>query len=617
MTDVAEFLGRHPPFDAVPADQLERLAASVERRRFAAGEVIVDGFAERITVLTVVVSGEVGLWNRHVDAPHGLPDEDPDEVLGVGGVFGYLSLLTQELSGPRAVALRDATVATLPSDSVQAVFSTMAGARFLAGQMHTPRKVVSTPVRGGTVDELIRTAPVVGSPEMSVADAARTMTDRGRDHIVIPGGDGTLGILTDADIRSRLVARGLSVDTPVAQVMTPRARSVVTGTPATEGLLQILEHDLSCLPVVDPGGRLLGVVGPGDFVAAPGGATVGLRTQISRSGSVTELAEQAQRAPWVLADLVRRGQPSHEVTAVLSLIHDATVRRALELALAEAPAIDGDRLTWLSLGSNARREAVLSSDVDSAVAFDDAVVDPEENAAYRAVFARVDDILRRCGLTIDDNGAIASSALFARTHAQWRAAAGEWLRAPLENKGMIMTSLMLDGRPIWGDRGLSEVTRVFSDLRSHPSTLRLLLAESLSHKARIRSTRDVLARRGGTFDIKTHALTPLVNIARWAALSVESTELDTRSRLQAAAGSLMLTEDNARTLVEVFDVLQKVRISYQVAQLDRAERVGDVITMRRLSPLDRGLVGQAVREIAGIQRRMTNMAHYAPLVPED
>ncbi len=29
------------------------------------------------------------------------------------------------------------------------------------------------------------------------------------------------------------------------------------------------------------------------------------------------------------------------------------------------------------------------------------------------------------------------------------------------------------------------------------------------------------------------------------------------------------------------------------------------------------LVGQAVREIAGIQRRMANMAQYAPLVPED
>ncbi|GAA2050451.1 DUF294 nucleotidyltransferase-like domain-containing protein [Williamsia deligens] len=616
MTDVAGFLGRHPPFDALDTRQRERLAAAVRERHHVAGEVIVDGFAQHVVELTVVVSGEVGLWNRPVDAPHGMPETDPDEILGVGGVFGYLSLLTRAASGPRAVALTNATVLALPSESVQAVFSTMAGAQFLAGQLQFPRRVVTAPTRG-TVDELIRTTPAVGTPGMTVAEAARVMTDRGRDHLVVPGPDGALGILTDVDIRARLVAQGLPPSTPVAQIMTQRARTVLSGTPATEGLLLILEHDLTGLPVVDSAGRLLGVVGPGDFVSAPGGATVGLRAQIRRAASVPELAEHARRMPWVLGELVRRGQPSHEITTVLSLVHDAMVRRALELALDDAPELDGDRLTWLSLGSNARREAVLSSDVDSAVAFDDSLTDPAENAAYRAVFARVDDILRDCGLEIDPNGAIASSALFARTHAQWRAAAGEWLRAPLENKGMIMTSLMLDERPIWGDRGLSEVTQVFSDLRSHPSTLRLLLAESLSHRARIRSARDVLVGRGGTFDIKTHALTPLINIARWAALSVESTELDTRSRLRAAAGTPMLTEDNASTLVEVFDVLQKVRLSYQVAQLDRAERVGDVITMRRLSPLDRGLVGQAVREISSVQRRMATVSHYTPLVPED
>ncbi|NED65408.1 histidine kinase, partial [Streptomyces sp. SID10244] len=104
-----------------------------------------------------------------------------------------------------------------------------------------------------------------------------------------------------------------------------------------------------------------------------------------------------------------------------------------------------------------------------------------------------------------------------------------------------------------------------------PGTMGLLLAEALSYKARLRSMRDMLARRGDTFDIKAHALTPLINIARWAALSVESTELNTRSRLRAAAGSPMLPEDHATTLVEVFDVLQRVRLSYQVAQFDRGE----------------------------------------------
>jgi CBS domain-containing protein len=154
------------------------------------------------------------------------------------------------------------------------------------------------------------------------------------------------------------------------------------------------------------------------------------------------------------------------------------------------------------------------------------------------------------------------------------------------------------------------VSEVFANLRSHPGTMRLLLAESLSYRAKVRSMRDVLSRRGGTFDIKSHALIPVINIARWAALSVQSPELGTRSRLGAAAGSPMLTEDNAQTLIEVFEVLQKIRLTYQVAQVDRGETATDVLTMSRLSPLDRSLVGQAVREVSAVQRRMENMSHY-------
>ena len=83
----------------------------------------------------------------------------------------------------------------------------------------------------------------------------------------------------------------------------------------------------------------------------------------------------------------------------------------------------------------------------------------------------------------------------------------------------MMTSLLVDGRPIHGDPGLPAVSRVFSDLREHPGTMRLLLQESLSYRAKLRSAW-FPARRPETFDIKTHALLPVVNIARWAALSV-------------------------------------------------------------------------------------------------
>ena len=216
-------------------------------------------------------------------------------------------------------------------------------------------------------------------------------------------------------------------------------------------------------------------------------------------------------------------------------------------------------------------------------------------------------------MAVDDNGAIASMPLFSRTHARWRAAAERWLAEPLENKGMILTSLLIDARPIWGDEGLPAVGEVFADLRRHRGTLNLLLAEALATRAKMRSMRDVLTRRGDDFDIKQHAIGPLVNFARWAALSVGSPQLDTRGRLRAASGTELLSNDQADTLIEVFEILQRIRLNYQVAQFDRGEEVSDVLDMKRLSPLDRSMVAQAVREIAGVQRRAANRAHYLPV----
>jgi CBS domain-containing protein len=219
----------------------------------------------------------------------------------------------------------------------------------------------------------------------------------------------------------------------------------------------------------------------------------------------------------------------------------------------------------------------------------------------------------RAGLHGDEHGATAGHPAFARTNDQWRAAGEQWLAAPAEHQGAMMTSLLVDGRPIHGDPGLPAVTQVFGDLRRHPGTMRLLLIESLSKRAKLRSMRHILARQPETFDIKTYALLPIVNIARWAALSVGSASLPTTERLRAASGSSMLPEAHATTLIEVFGVLQRLRLRYQLMQHSAGDRPSDVITMSRMSSIDRSVIEQAVREIAAIQRRMANISQFVPV----
>jgi CBS domain-containing protein len=340
-------------------------------------------------------------------------------------------------------------------------------------------------------------------------------------------------------------------------------------------------------------------------------ADVALHARLNRAETVEDLERLARGIPSVLGELLAGGLASGRVIALYSSIIDTAVRRAIRLVLAAHPELDHDAFTWLSLGSNGRQEAVLSSDIDSAVAFlDDVPV--ELTVAYRAAFGEVHDVLARGGLSRDWNGATASREPFARTNSEWRAAALRWMASPELNQGAIMASLLVDGRPIEGDPALPAAMQVFSELRRHEGTMRLLLEESLAHRARLRTSRDALRRRPAEVDVKDHALLPLVNLARWAALSAGSQALGTRDRLRAAAGSTMLPEDRAADLVDVFDTLQRLRLRYQLMQHEAGQPPSDTFSEELMSPMDRSVVAQAVREIASVQKRMTRLSVYLP-----
>lgn len=595
-TELAAFLAGYPPFDSLDADGCAAVARGASVHRAADGDLLLDAFTEPSAEVFVVVEGQVRLWNErsHVGG-------EADEVLGAGGVFGYSSMLTERSVGPRAVAAGPVTVARIPEELAAPAFASRAGAAFLAGSARPTPSAIPT---YSTVDELIVRPPLVVDPGVELAEVARQMVGR---PAAVRLADGRYGLITDALLREKVLAEGVPASTPAGQVALGDAPTAVAGDSAAESLMVLLDRDAEFLLVTDRAGELRGVLAPRDFAISPTTAGVAVHEQLRRAGTVDELTRHAREVPSVLSDLLARGLASGRVIAVYSSMVDTIVRRAIRFVLAAHPELPPDAFTWLSLGSNGRREAVPSSDVDSAVAFDDGVPGAAV-AAFRAAFAEVYRVLSDAGLTSDEHGATAAAAAFARTNAQWRAAGQQWLAAPADGKGAVLASLLVDGRPIHGDPGLPAVTRVFGDLRGHPGTMRLLLREALAQRAR--SGRHLFAPRPETFDVKEQALLPVVNLARWAALSVGSAVLPTTERLRAAAGSPMLSDGQAATLVEVFEVLQRLRLRYQLLQHRAGERPSDVLAMDRLSPIDRSVLAQAVREIAAAQRRVDNAATY-------
>ena len=178
-----------------------------------------------------------------------------------------------------------------------------------------------------------------------------------------------------------------------------------------------------------------------------------------------------------------------------------------------------DGFAWLTLGSVARREAMPSSDVDSALSWRDDLSRPVRNCGPSPLASTRSSTAAGCRRT--RNGAVASKPLFSRSQSEWFAAAEGWLDDPLRDQGLIMSSL-LHRRP----RGVGRsrrCTRCPRPIAGCATSIRTRCGCSCSTRcparSRTRSLRDVLSRRGGTFDLKSHAVTPIVNLARWGGLT--------------------------------------------------------------------------------------------------
>ena len=98
-------------------------------------------------------------------------------------------------------------------------------------------------------------------PLASVRDAACAMTRANCGSVLIIDGAGPMvGIVTERDLMTRVLAKGLDADvTPVTQVMTRNPRCVAPETKVADAVVIMIERGFRHLPVLGAGGRVLGV----------------------------------------------------------------------------------------------------------------------------------------------------------------------------------------------------------------------------------------------------------------------------------------------------------------------------------------------------------------------
>ncbi|MDQ2812531.1 MAG: DUF294 nucleotidyltransferase-like domain-containing protein [Actinomycetota bacterium] len=610
LGDVAGFLGSHPPFDGLEPDELTRVAAVTQTEASARGKTIFSQGAGPVASLWVVRTGSVEI----------IHDGRTLDLLGPGELFGHASMLSGLPTGFEARAGEDTVCYRIPAGVMRPLLARPEVLRFVARSIVARARVSEPPADPVELRAaaLIRTPPLLCRGDEPIREAARRMTTEGASAILVragkrPGSGAGLGIVTDSDLRSRVVAAGLSPDAPVSAVMTEPAYTVPAGRLGGEVLLDMLERDVHHIPVLSPAGEILGVLDDGDLVAAQARQPFLLRRAIEVAGSPADLATvSAGLAPMIIA-LHDARAAAEQVAAVRSVVLDAVTRRLVELAVRDA-GVPPAPFAWFALGSLARREVVPSSDVDSALAWQ------QDEPGVREYVARVAEVvdagLRACGIQPDAHGASATSPRFARSLASWHAAARSLSRDPTQQQALILVSVITDSRPVWspgaGSPGAGWAAGGLWEARTRPDPdlLRLLARFALSFRPPTGFLRDFVVEhsgeRRGQLDIKHGGLIPIVDLARWAAMGAGVASASTLERLRAAEAAGTLESSQARTLTEAFGFIFSVRLDHQVEQLRRGEVPDDFIDPKTLNPLARSYLREAFRAVASVQSGLAN-----------
>ena len=605
MDDIAEFLRAHSPFDSLDEETLARVADSAEIEFYAARTKILDS-DEVIEFAQVVRRGSVEL----------VMDGRLIDLMGEGEMFGYVSLLSEGPLGFVARAAEDTLSYRIPADVIRPVLERPAFVRFVTRVMnerlrflagHQPEPPLSS--SGRPVGELIRAPALLCPPATSVQEAARQMAEAGATCVVVELDDG-LGIVTDRDIRTRVVAAGAGPETPLSDVMTAPAWTVAADRTATEALLEMLDKGIRHLPVLTAGRRLLGVLDDVDLMANERRAPFRLRAAVARSSDVAEMAEAAADLPDTVIALFDAGLAPVLISRAIASIHDAVTRRMIEFThqdLGRPPV----PYTWMATGSFGRFEPFPSSDVDSAIAWDGPDDDPEIRRAIAALAERVLEGLEKCGFAPDTKGAVASNPLFARSVEEWERAARTWIEHPDLDRGLLLLSVVVEADAVWGSTAMADhLARAFVQAPDRKLRLRRLASAAVAERPPTGFLRNFVlhpsGERKGVLDIKRRGLLPIESLARWSGLRAGVSAASTRARLRASLEAGTLSPDDATNLRDAFELFSALRMEHQVGQLREGAVPDDLIEPKSLAPLARTSLKEAFRAVARVQRGVAN-----------
>ncbi len=604
LSEILDFFLSHPPFDQLERGQLKDGLRGLQAEYFPKGGEILK-IGQENHLLHVVRSGAIELHNS---------DDDLVAQLGEGECFGYISLLSGRPVRYRAVASEDALIYHLPADSFRHLRSIAASFDHYFTEAFAERLNMAIRDKGRSELAATRLGDLSGrevvqvESSASVAEAAAVMTDKSVSSLLVSRDTRVVGILTDKDLRRRVVAPRLPYDTPVTEVMTANPTVADHDSNVAEALLIMMQMNIHHLPVIRDH-LPVGMLTLADLLRVEAEHPIYMAGDILKQSNAENIARVSKRLPELIQRMISADATSDQIGKVVTTVTDAITRRLIQLAIQRLgpPPV---KFAWLALGSQGRQEQSAKSDQDNALVLEDRFL-PEHDSYFEELARYVNDGLDACGYVYCPGDVMASNTRWRQPLKVWKSYFGRWIAEP-EPKALMYANIFFDLRLVEGHEPLvTELKDHIAKLaRKNHFFLAMMAKNAMAFQPPLGFFRqfvlDKSGKHGDSLDMKHRGVIPIVELARIYSLAGGEVRVNSRRRLKSAVKTGQITDGTGRSLEDALELIDFIRMSHQWEEMKNGLPPSNFVPPKFLSPLQRQHLKAAFNVVRTAQAALLN-----------
>ncbi|MCL6472671.1 MAG: CBS domain-containing protein [Firmicutes bacterium] len=615
--DIADFLGKVPPFQFLDTSVIRSIASKISIEFYPKGTEILAQEGPPSKYLHVIKKGGVKVFVKS-DSGEAVIDFRSE-----GDSFGFVSLYSGDRSRTGVVAVEDTICYLIDRDTFFKLHdynpafveyflksylvkyvdktSSQLNEKIFLHRMGSSLPY-TTPVGEITTKRLI-TKP----PDTTIQEAAKAMAKRNISSLVIVDKNGVpVGIVTDRDLREKVVAAGRDASRPVKDIMSDSLISIDMDEYCFEAILKMVRHNIHHLLVMDKG-NIKGIVTNHDLMMLQGVSPVAIAREIENRDTVESLAPVSAEISNLVALFLKDGAKATNIARIISELNDRLVKRIIEVEIRDnSPPLP---FCWVVFGSEGRKEQTFRTDQDNALIYADPQNPKEARAAskyFTALTKRINKSLIKCGFPPCTAGYMANNPTWCQPLKVWKKYFNEWVTSSTPD-AILLSTIFFDFRPLYGDFGLANALRDYlvDILKEEKFFLARMASTLVANRPPLGFFRTFVVEKSGEhkdqFNLKVSAIALLVDIVRLFSLERGVKETSTLERIKALKGQHELLDEYAEELEQSFEFMMLLRMLHQLEQIQAGVEPDNFINPNKLSILEKQTLKDIFRLISKIQ----------------